>query len=110
MLALWVVDVHHWVSHIMTEIRWYFGYRCEVIDGSCSWYYVVHVPRSHPVRVFGFGGAFVWSANDGWIIVEGGFHDRVGVLDEMQTAAGRLRSLQMEWDRLSPYEREYLIR
>ena len=90
--------------------QWHFGYKCKVAKGGCLWYCVVHVPRSHPVRVGGIGDCFVWSAHDGWIVVENGFHDRVSVLDAVQTIAGRLRSLQNSWDRLSPYEREYLIR
>ena len=96
-------------SMVMSETRWYFGYKCEVIDGLSSWCYVVHVPRSHPVRVVGLGDAFVWLAHDGWIIVEGGFSGWWNALVASQSIAEKLRELQNSWDRLSPYEREYMI-
>ena len=94
----------------MRETRWYFGYRCEIIDCEGYWYGDVAVPRWHPIRSCILDEdrsiLLIWGE---WIIPVDECSTRGEVLDAVQSVAARLRAMQMEWDQLSPYEREYLI-
>jgi len=89
----------------MAETKWVFGYRCEVgrssIDGNC-WVGAVYVPRWHPVRSKGLGDHVVFLIQDDWIVFIDG-------TDGFYETSNRC-CMQREWDVLSPYEREYLVR
>ena len=91
--------------------RWYFGYRCKIyVDkGSLSWYGRVYAPIWHPVRSFGLGDEVVFRCRDSWVVFFGGKTHR-DIMTAVQVAALMLGTMQNDWDRLSPYEREYMIR
>ena len=96
----------------MSETRWYYGYQCEVGTEASEWglwYGQVNVPRCHPVRNDGLDDLLVLACHRCmWtVFLEGKTH--LGVMTAVQVAASRLRRMQDEWDRLSPYEREYRI-
>ena len=106
------VDIRSWVSGIMTG-KWLYGYRCDLIHGAYThrWYGVVYVPRWHPVRLVGLDDLLVQTVHRGvWSVFTSGCDSRFESLDARVSAAYSLRVMQVEWDRLSPYEREYLIR
>ena len=90
--------------------RWYFGYRCEVSDGECFWHGSVCVPRCHPVRSVGFDDHLVLLISGEWNVLLDINDTLLGAVTAVHVAASRLRRMQDDWDRLSPYEREYMVR
>lgn len=96
----------------MIERKQYFGYRCKIADHEYDEYWcgVVCVPRWHPVRSVGYGDRLVLLFGGEWNVFINGDYPRLEMLDAVQLTAARLRSMQNGWDRLSPYEREYVVR
>ena len=94
----------------MSDIRWYYGYRCKIYldKGSLCWYGRVYVPLWHPVRTRGFGDEVVLRCGGEWVVFLSG-KTHLGAMTAVHVAASRLRRVQDDWDRLSPYEREYRI-
>jgi len=108
----WVVDIRYWVSHIMNEIRWCFGYRCRLSFGGVArqWRGSVYVPRWHPVRSVGLDDLLILMIGGEWNVFTDWCDTHFEVLDCVVSAAYSLRGMRVAWDRLSSYEREYLIR
>jgi hypothetical protein len=95
------------------EIRWYYGYSCKVATEASEWgewYGLVDVPIYHPVRTKGLDDLIVLKLSRGiWTVFIDDVTTRHEMLDAVQLTAAKLRSMQNEWDQLSPYEREYRI-
>ena len=93
----------------MSEM-WYLGYRCGIYkdEGSLCWYGRVYVPGWHPIRLLGLGDEVVLRCGGEWVVFLGG-KTRPAAVTGVHVAAARLRRMQDDWDRLSPYEREYRI-
>jgi hypothetical protein len=96
----------------MSEIRWCFGYRCE-IGPSCivegGWIGVVYAPIWHPIRSLGLDEFFVLKISDDWIVCIDTMSSFYKVSNKCWSVASTLRRMQDDWDRFSPYEREYRI-
>lgn len=95
------------------ETKWFSGYKCEIaityiVEG--EWCGVVKVPRWHPVRLKSFGDHFVFLVGSTWDVFIEGYLTRLDALTNVDNIASRLRYMQDDWDGLSPYEREYVIR
>jgi len=97
----------------MHEVRWFYGYRCEVsidIGEDDLWHGTVHVPIWHPVRCSGLDDLLVLCCFRGmWMVCVDGAKTRFDAITGVNITASRLRRMQDDWDRLSPYEREYQI-
>ena len=97
----------------MSEIKWFFGYRCEiglscVVDG--GWFGVVRAPVWHPMRSCGLGEFSILKISDEWVVGIGVMCSFYKASNACWCVASTLKRMQDSWDRLSPYEREYLVR
>ena len=92
--------------------QWHFGYRCGLTHNKDTglWHGVVYVPRCHPVRLVGFDDLLVLMIGGEWNVFLGARDACFKPSTELMLVAYHLRAMQVAWDRLSPYEREYVIR
>ena len=95
----------------MNEMKYHFGFQCWICgdEGSLCWYGRVVVPRWHPVRVRGLDDYVVLMCGDKWVVFLGGDNSFYRTSNACWSVASTLRRMQDDWDRLSPYEREYMI-
>ena len=91
------------------ETRWCFGYECTLVNCVSYWVGVVAVPLWHPVRSEGFGDKTVLLVGGRWWVPTDGEGTRVETLDAVLDIVVVFRAMQVAWDALSPYEREYRI-
>ena len=91
------------------EIFWYVGYRCGISCVPWGWIVDIRVPRWHPIRSTGFGDWDVLLIRGEWVMSKSSEASRTTAIDVLLDVAEELRVMQGEWDRLSPYEREYLV-
>jgi hypothetical protein len=93
------------------EVAWLHGCRCSIgIGEDGMWYGSVLVPRSHPVRNKGLDNLLVMCCYKGmWMVFIDPTESALSARIDVQIVAQRLKHMQDDWDRLSPYEREYRI-
>ena len=89
---------------------WFFGYHCDLTLGEHGWFGVVTAPRSHPIRLECVLDADVFLMGGAWCTLLHGGRTYAEALDDVRDVALRLSTMQKDWDSLSPYEREYLVR
>ncbi len=95
----------------MIKTGWYLGYRYELhefAEDDACWVGMVYAPMWHPVR-FGLTDLFVVLFCNEWVVPINDVDSFGETLDGVFSVAYALRAMQDEWDRLSPYEREYRI-
>lgn len=95
----------------MIEPRWYFGYQCMISkdDVVGDWHGEVVVPCCHPVRSKGFEDCLVLLIGGSWRVFTDGMSTSGEVWEEVLNIAIGLLAMQVTWDSLSPYEREYIV-
>ena len=89
--------------------RWFFGYQCNISESSSYLWGYVYAPRWHPIRSHALDDSFVFLVTGRWIVSVRSENVFCEVSDACQRVASTLRRMQDEWDKLSPYEREYRI-
>ena len=97
---------------IMDETIWFLGYPCTVTnsDSGSGWFGDVVAPYWHPVRSVGVDDHMMMLINSQWCVFTDGGKSKYQAMLAAHCLALRLSVMQKEWDALSPYEREYLVR
>lgn len=97
---------------IMHKTIWFYEYECNVVRPPYGggWYGSVAVPSWHPVRSVGLVARTTLLLGGEWVVFTDGGKTRAQAVNEVWDIAFALRRMQSNWDSLSPYEREYLVR